>query len=118
MRRGPAHKCLLDLRHARRRRLIEQFGGFDHHSVLTEPAQRHLLVDPRLLYRMQSIFGFGARETFVCTPTRSQTFECCDFPTADTTYRHHAGPDFFAVHQYRTRAALRKPTAELWSAQP
>ena len=46
---------------------FEQFGGFDHHAVLTEAAQRRLFIDPCLLYRMERVGGFGLERPF-CWP--------------------------------------------------
>ena len=60
MRRRPVCGVRSDnLRERRRRRPLEQFDRLDHHPVLTEAAQRDLLIDPCLLNRMQGLLRGG-----------------------------------------------------------
>ena len=117
VRRGTAHEGVLDLGHRRRRRLVEQLGGLDHHAVLAEPALRHLLVDPRLLHRVQRPIDLGQRQSPLVGPPRRQSLQGGDLFAGDAAHRQHARARFLAIHQHGTGPALRQSTAELRTAQ-
>ena len=79
MRRGPSVVNAALICASSARRALEQFGGLDHHAVLAEAAQRHLLVDPRLLHRVQRLLRVGGRQLPLLRPPGGQAFERRDF---------------------------------------
>jgi hypothetical protein len=89
---------LANLRVGRVRVAIEQRLGSDDLAVLAEAALRHLLVDPRLLDRMQP-------------SVRRQPFERGDLGP-HRGHRRHAGAHGGAVDDHRARAALPEPASE------
>ena len=78
-RRAGRCECLFDLSDGRRGDTLEQFGGFDHHAVLAESAQRRLLLDPRVLQRVKSFRRVSFGKSFLFGPARRKTFQRGDF---------------------------------------
>src|SRR6185437_16830466 len=87
-----------------------QIDGLNDHAALAEAALRHLLVDPRLLHRVQA-----ARRLAVIQ--RRKAFHRRDAMTCRGRGRSDAGTDLSSVHEYRARSTLRKATAEPWPAK-
>src|SRR2546421_7611982 len=83
---------------------IEQGLGRHDHAVAAIPALARLLLDERPLERMQPLGG-------------AEPFDRRDVALGDARDRRHAGAHGLAVHQYRARAALREPAAELGAVQ-
>jgi hypothetical protein len=86
------------------RRLVEECLGGEHLPVLAEPTCGHLLVDPRLLNRMQlSVFR--------------ETFKGGDLDVLHLRHRPHARAHGFAVDQHGAGAALAQPAAKARAGQ-
>src|SRR5262245_16013319 len=94
-------KGFLDLRDARIRIALQQFGGDDHHAALAETAERSLLFDPGLLDGVKRIFRLLGRKTFLLRPSCGQTFERSDFFVSHERERRDAGARLLAVNQNR-----------------
>src|SRR5581483_6580277 len=82
-------------------------------AVLAETAERGLLFDPRLLDRVKCLGSFFGGQFVLLRPAGRQTFERGDFFTGGGRQRSDAGPDFFAVQEYGTGAALGHAAPEL-----
>src|SRR5262249_19136055 len=75
---------------------------------------RRLLVDERLLQRMQRR---RLREALLLRVEARQPLERGDGLSGDGGDRRDAGADLDAVGQHRAGAALRQPAAEAWSLE-
>ena len=92
-----------------RRILREQLGALDDHAVVAVAALRRLLVDQRLLQRMQRR---RLRQALLLRIQRRQALERGHRLAGDRRDRRHAGADLDAVGEHRAGAALREPAAE------
>src|SRR5262249_53367902 len=89
--------------------LRQQLGALDQHSVVAIAALRRLLVDERLLQRMEH---WRLREPLLLCVERREALERGQRFVGDRRNRRHAGADLDAVGEHRARAALRQPAAE------
>ena len=98
-------QCLSDIIVGRMRRLLKKARRLHDHAVDAVPALHGLLIDERLLQRMQTI-------------RRTQPLQRNNMPSTDAGQRCHAGADGAAINVHGTCAALSEPTTEARSAQP
>ncbi len=96
--------ALANLRVGGVRVLVEQRLGGEDLPVLAEAALRHLLVDPRLLHRMQPA-------------VLRQAFERRDLGALHLRHRPDARPHRLALDQHGARAALAEAAAEARTRQ-
>ena len=96
--------AVADLRVGGIRRLVEQRLGGEDLAVLAEAARRHLLVDPRLLNRME-------------LAVLRESFERGDLGALHLRHRPDARAHRLALDQHGARAALAEAAAEARPAQ-
>src|SRR5437867_4903763 len=92
----------------------EELRSLDDLAVVAVAALQGLFVDHRLLQWMQLR---SARELFLLSVPGGQPLERRDRFAGDLRERRDARPRLNAVHEHRTRAALRQATPESRSLQ-
>jgi hypothetical protein len=71
--RHARRECLFDFGYRGLRNLLQQFGRFDHHPVLTKSALRSLFCNPGFLYGVKRFRGLFRRQAPLLGPSRGKT---------------------------------------------
>ena len=93
----------------------QQVGSLDNHAILAVAALRRLLIDPRLLERMER--AAASLVVMLLAVERRQALERGDWQTSHAANRCDTGPDLGVAEENGASAALRKSTTEMWTLQ-